>query len=484
MLYEAKYGRNCLDDPYIALERDGAILGEDLDEDMLMRAAHETKLTNLESLISAQRNVLDKVRSQVDLYQSKYSLICKELEDERQNQETPKSNKTKQPLFGWEKEIQKLKEELAFERVSSKGYQEDLALMVSVVETMRQDLAKHKSVGLELVKERKLLGECLMKDRQRLRELEEAALGEESAKLERVMEEKMTLLTSEIMNLQERLRQEEQKSRNFKLECDQLREQLERSQGQQKSTPSINDISRPGSNPTLKTSGTPSSFTVTGRVPLENAPALAQRALASAPHTYRSPSATGSLPSPGATSSQRTTPNHFATPTVGGGPRLNLQGQPPTISSSSGQRISLHATSPSKPLTAGSTSPMVVQVSNSQQLQQQQNRPNSAQVKPVVTPRPVVPLSPSNHTSSATPVAVSSSFNITIRPDGKGISTFLPNNHPPEPPLRSSERQMPSVSPGTASQTSGAYHKLDSTNESSRYMTIKKMGVASHSLNH
>lgn len=176
MMYEAKYGRNCIDDPYLALERDGSVLGEDIDEELIMRAAHEAKLVHLENLLVAQHNLVDKLRAQIQVYQTKYSELNNELAEERKKQGKAASEQLPLGNTDWEIENRRLKEELAYERSCSKAYQDDLALMVTVVESMRTDIDKHKQVALMLIKERKLLAECLLKDRQRLKELEDAAL--------------------------------------------------------------------------------------------------------------------------------------------------------------------------------------------------------------------------------------------------------------------------------------------------------------------
>lgn len=242
MLYQAKYSRFGLSDPFHALQRDSDHVKHDSFDENAVRAMFDSQLGQLENLIATQRKAQLKMREQLVLAEKKYNKVCMELDEEKQKhaQDTAKGDDITVAL---EKDREHLKQELEFEHAQNKKLEKDLRKACQQIEEQQLTMEKHKKVAVALIKERrKMLAKVLEAERlnesvaQQLRREKEDGARQESGKLlqmEAKMERQLSEFDIEREQMRARLRREEARVADLSVQVDLLRQQLQQLSAQE-----------------------------------------------------------------------------------------------------------------------------------------------------------------------------------------------------------------------------------------------------------
>lgn len=75
LVYQAKYGRVGLGDPYYALQRDSDEVKDNSFDEQQVKQLYDNQLTQLENLISTQRKAQIKMREQLAFVEKKYHKV-------------------------------------------------------------------------------------------------------------------------------------------------------------------------------------------------------------------------------------------------------------------------------------------------------------------------------------------------------------------------------------------------------------------------
>ncbi|XP_005097412.1 cortactin-binding protein 2 [Aplysia californica] len=247
LLYQAKYGRFGLGDPFVALQRDAEGKTEAGFDESAIKSMYDNQLAQLENLIATQRKAQLKMREQLGNSEKRFHKVCTELEEEKQKhaQDTAQGDDVTYML---EKERERLKAEIDFEKNQNKKLEKDLKKTLASLEEERANAARHKQVAIMLIKERKNLIERIIAENQ-LRDEMEVALTDEksrmqnmaeglaqeskkSLKMEAALEKQNTQFDSERDNLRRRLQEEERQTGTLKTEVSRLSQQVEMLQQQ------------------------------------------------------------------------------------------------------------------------------------------------------------------------------------------------------------------------------------------------------------
>ncbi|XP_055999760.1 CTTNBP2 N-terminal-like protein [Ostrea edulis] len=112
LLYQAKYGRFGLGDPFSALQRDSDNLKDNTFDESAIKSMYDNQLAQLENLIATQRKAQLKMREQLSVAEKRYHKVCNELEDEKRKhaQDTAQGDDVTYML---EKERERLKQEVS-----------------------------------------------------------------------------------------------------------------------------------------------------------------------------------------------------------------------------------------------------------------------------------------------------------------------------------------------------------------------------------
>ncbi|BFZ08487.1 hypothetical protein BsWGS_11526 [Bradybaena similaris] len=242
LLYQAKYGRFGLGDPFIALQRDADCKNDGGFDEAAIKSMYDNQLAQLENLIATQRKAQLKMREQLGNSEKRFHKVCSELEEEKQKhaQDTAQGDDVTYML---EKERERLKAEIDFEKSQNKKLEKDLKKTLASLEEERANAARHKQVAIMLIKERKHLIERIVAENQ-LRDEMETALTDEKSKIqnmaEGLTEESKSSLKKEIAvekqnskhdaereALRLRLHEEEKQTNILKAEVSRLSKKLE-----------------------------------------------------------------------------------------------------------------------------------------------------------------------------------------------------------------------------------------------------------------
>ncbi|XP_061187409.1 cortactin-binding protein 2-like isoform X2 [Saccostrea echinata] len=242
LLYQAKYGRFGLGDPFSALQRDSDNLKDNSFDESAIKSMYDNQLAQLENLIATQRKAQLKMREQLSAAEKRYHKVCNELEDEKRKhaQDTAQGDDVTYML---EKERERLKQEIEYEKSQNKKLEKDLKKTLASLEEERANSIKHKQVAVMLIKEQKKLVEKLVKDRARIQKLEQQLQDEQektsnvveglvieskkSLKMEAVMEKQMSDFDVEREQLRGKLGREEAKNRELSNQLEALQYQFD-----------------------------------------------------------------------------------------------------------------------------------------------------------------------------------------------------------------------------------------------------------------
>lgn len=75
MLYQAKYGRFGLGDPFQALQRDSDNMKDNTFDESAIKAMYDNQLAQLENLIATQRKAQLKMREQLATAEKRYHKV-------------------------------------------------------------------------------------------------------------------------------------------------------------------------------------------------------------------------------------------------------------------------------------------------------------------------------------------------------------------------------------------------------------------------
>ncbi|XP_067684963.1 cortactin-binding protein 2-like isoform X2 [Haliotis asinina] len=247
LLFQAKYGRFGLGDPFIALQRDSENMKDNSFDEPAIKSMYDNQLAQLENLIATQRKAQLKMREQLASAEKRYHKVVAELEDEKRKhaQDTAQGDDVTYML---EKERERLKQEVDFEKGQTKRMEKDLKKTLASLEEERANSAKHKQVALMLIKERKRLMERVFSERSKTSQFEQI-LGEEkdkvmnmaeglvqeskkSLKMEAAMEKQLSEFDVEREQLRSKLGREESRNKELQATIDSLNQQINNSQKQ------------------------------------------------------------------------------------------------------------------------------------------------------------------------------------------------------------------------------------------------------------
>lgn len=242
LIYQAKYGKVNTTDPFLALQRDSDSLKDNSFDEGAIKSMYDNQLAQLENLIATQRKAQMKMREQLSVAEKRYHKVCQELEDEKRKhaQDTAQGDDVTYML---EKERERLKQEIEYEKNQNKKLEKDLKKTLASLEEERANSVKHKQVAVMLIKEQKKLVEKLILDREKLKKYEQALKEEKnkhvnvveglveeskkSLKMEAVMEKQLSDFDVEREQWKGRLAREEARNKDFQLEIESLKKQLE-----------------------------------------------------------------------------------------------------------------------------------------------------------------------------------------------------------------------------------------------------------------
>nr|XP_022297732.1 cortactin-binding protein 2-like isoform X2 [Crassostrea virginica] len=242
LLYQAKYGRFGLGDPFSALQRDSDNLKDNTFDESAIKSMYDNQLAQLENLIATQRKAQLKMREQLSAAEKRYHKVCNELEEEKRKhaQDTAQGDDVTYML---EKERERLRQEIEYEKSQNKKLEKDLKKTLASLEEERANSIKHKQVAVMLIKEQKKLIEKLVKDRGRIQKLEQQLQEEQdktsnvveglvieskkSLKMEAVMEKQMSDFDVEREQMKGKLGRAEAKNQELSNQVEALQHQID-----------------------------------------------------------------------------------------------------------------------------------------------------------------------------------------------------------------------------------------------------------------
>ncbi|XP_025106419.1 CTTNBP2 N-terminal-like protein isoform X2 [Pomacea canaliculata] len=242
LLYQAKYGRFGLGDPFMALQRDAVGTKDSNFDEAAVKAMYDNQLAQLENLIATQRKAQLKMREQLTNAEKRYHKVCSELEEEKRKhaQDTAQGDDVTYML---EKERERLRQEIDFEKSSSKKMEKDLRRTLAALEEERASAARHKQVALLLLKERKQILQRIASEYQQRGQAEtllsedqlhaeDVAEGLEaesrhSLAMEAALEQQLGEFEAERAALREGLNQEQARTRELEAQVEALQKQVQ-----------------------------------------------------------------------------------------------------------------------------------------------------------------------------------------------------------------------------------------------------------------
>ncbi|KAL4226365.1 hypothetical protein ACF0H5_014348 [Mactra antiquata] len=247
LLYQAKYGRFGLGDPFSAMQRDSDNMKDNTFDESAIKSMYDNQLAQLENLIATQRKAQMKMREQMLAGEKRYQKVCSELDDEKRKhaQDTAQGDDVTYML---EKERERLKQEIDFEKSNQKKMEKDMKKTLASLEEERANSSKHKQVALMLIKERKKLVETMVQDKYKAEQAERLLQDErnksmnmaeglvqeskKSLKMEATMERQASEFDLEREQLKNKLHREENRNKDLQAQIDSLAWQLENLQTQ------------------------------------------------------------------------------------------------------------------------------------------------------------------------------------------------------------------------------------------------------------
>ncbi|CAG5115899.1 unnamed protein product, partial [Candidula unifasciata] len=237
LLYQAKYGRFGLGDPFIALQRDAEGKNDASFDEAAIKSMYDNQLAQLENLIATQRKAQLKMREQLGNSEKRFHKVCTELEEEKQKhaQDTAQGDDVTYML---EKERERLKTEIDFEKNQNKKLEKDLKKTLASLEEERANAARHKQVAIMLIKVlykpsclflRDEMETALKDGKSKMQNMAEGLAEEskKSLKMEAAIEKQTSKFDAEREALRIRLQEEEKQTVMLRGEVAQLLKQVE-----------------------------------------------------------------------------------------------------------------------------------------------------------------------------------------------------------------------------------------------------------------
>lgn len=241
LLYQAKYGRFGLGDPFVALQRDAIGQRDSNFDEAAVKSMYDNQLAQLENLIATQRKAQLKMREQLASAEKRYHKVCCELEDEKRKhaQDTAQGDDVTYML---EKERERLRQEIDFEKGTSKKLEKDLRRTLVALEEERASAVRHKQVALLLLKERKHLIQKVTAQGQRHSQGETSLSDDQlqaddlvgfdadsgrSLAMEAALEQQLGEFEAERASLRTSLTQEQARTRELEAQVEALQRQVQ-----------------------------------------------------------------------------------------------------------------------------------------------------------------------------------------------------------------------------------------------------------------
>lgn len=236
LLYQAKYGRFGLGDPFQALQRDSDNMKDNTFDESAIKSMYDNQLAQLENLIATQRKAQLKMREQLATAEKRYHKVCSELEDEKRKhaQDTAQGDDVTYML---EKERERLRQEIDYEKGQNKKLEKDLKKTLASLEEERANSVKHKQVAVMLIKEQKKLIERLVIDRQKCNQYDQLLKDEKNKTI--TMAEGLVQESKKSLKMEASM---EKQLNDFDLEREQLKNRLSKSDTKNKELQSQVDI--------------------------------------------------------------------------------------------------------------------------------------------------------------------------------------------------------------------------------------------------
>ncbi|TDH13662.1 hypothetical protein EPR50_G00036890 [Perca flavescens] len=231
LFIQERYGRYNLSDPFLALQRDSEVVG-DQNKDPGCSSPTSNPLVVLKLVVSHCRRMQEKMLAQLAAAESRHRRVIADLEEEqrRHAEDTAEGDDVTYIL---EKERERLQQQLEFERSQVRRLEKEQRLITHQLEEER---AQHKQLSCALAKECKWASARALEEGHRLTELSRKLDKEKEAcqalrnelederrralRMEARVEEQLAEFDTEREQLRSRLKKEE-------AHCYQLQQQVE-----------------------------------------------------------------------------------------------------------------------------------------------------------------------------------------------------------------------------------------------------------------
>ncbi|XP_032369576.1 CTTNBP2 N-terminal-like protein isoform X1 [Etheostoma spectabile] len=231
LFIQERYGRYNLSDPFLALQRDSEVVG-DQNKDPGCSSPTSNPLVVLKLVVSHCRRMQEKMLAQLAAVESRHRRVIADLEEERRRhaEDTAEGDDVTYIL---EKERERLQQQLEFERSQVRRLEKEQR---RITDQLEEERAQHKQLSCTLAKECKWASARALEEGHRLTELSRTLDKEEQAcqalrnelederrralRMEARVEEQLAEFDTEREQLRSRLKKEE-------AHCCQLQQQVE-----------------------------------------------------------------------------------------------------------------------------------------------------------------------------------------------------------------------------------------------------------------
>lgn len=193
LLYQAKYGRLGLNDPFAALQRDSSACSSanDFDEASI-GSIYETQLCQLEKLINVQKKAHTRAKQLLSGAEKRHVRTLRELEDEKRKRAN-ESAQGDDVCMLLEKERERLKLELEAQKQEQEKLQKEIDRLNNLV---TDEKSRHKQIVLCLLQDRRRLAVLLSEERTKNKNAT-LSLADQAERLKREMEQMKSALDNE-----------------------------------------------------------------------------------------------------------------------------------------------------------------------------------------------------------------------------------------------------------------------------------------------
>ncbi|XP_037106948.1 CTTNBP2 N-terminal-like protein isoform X1 [Syngnathus acus] len=232
---QERYGRYDLSDPFLALQRDGEVVGDHRGKE---HAATSNPLVVLKLVVSHCRRMQEKMLAQLAAAESRHRMVIMDLEEEKRKhaEDTAEGDDVTYIL---EKERERLQQQLEFERGQVRRLEKEQR---RVTDQLEEERAQHKQLSCALAKECKWAsaraleeghrlaeaGRKLDKEREAFQALKEELEEERrrALRMEARVEEQLAEFDTEREQLRSRLKKEEAHCARLQQQVEELQRKL------------------------------------------------------------------------------------------------------------------------------------------------------------------------------------------------------------------------------------------------------------------